>query len=80
MKVLVDSGASVSLIPLSIYKKLGIGKVSDKRMNVNFKDHSTKHPYEIAEDVLVKINKFNFPNHFVIMDMLEDEDIPIILG
>ncbi|XP_058762884.1 uncharacterized protein LOC131636270 [Vicia villosa] len=79
-KALIDLGASVSLMSLSIYKRLGIGKVQDTRMTLQFADHSVKRPYGIVEDVLVKIDKFVFPMDFVILEMPEDEEIPIILG
>ncbi|XP_058746143.1 uncharacterized protein LOC131619017 [Vicia villosa] len=79
-KALIDLGASVSLMPLSIYKRLGIGNVQDTRMTLQFADHSIKRPYGIVEDVLVKIDKFVFPVDFVILEMPEDEEIPIILG
>ncbi|XP_050920163.1 uncharacterized protein LOC127137785 [Lathyrus oleraceus] len=79
-KALIDLGASVSLMPLSIYKRLGIGKIQDTRMTLQFADHSVKRPYGIVEDVLVKIDKFVFPVDFVILEMPEDEEIPIILG
>ncbi|XP_058767354.1 uncharacterized protein LOC131641046 [Vicia villosa] len=79
-KALIDLGASVSLMPLSIYKRLGIGKVQDTRMTLQFADHFVKRPYGIVEDVLVKIDKFVFPVDFVILEMPEDEEIPIILG
>ncbi|XP_050890074.1 uncharacterized protein LOC127095423 [Lathyrus oleraceus] len=79
-KALIDLGASVSLMPLSIYKRLGIGKIQDTRMTLQFADHSMKRPYGIVEDVLVKIDKFVFSVDFVILEMPEDEEIPIILG
>ncbi|XP_050897522.1 uncharacterized protein LOC127104379 [Lathyrus oleraceus] len=79
-KALIDLGASVSLMPLSIYKKLGIGVVQDTRMTLQFADHSSKKPYGIVKDVLVKIDKFVFPVDFVILEMPEDEVIPLILG
>ncbi|XP_058733055.1 uncharacterized protein LOC131604642 [Vicia villosa] len=60
-KALIDLGASVSLMPLSIYKRLGIGKVQDTRMTLQFADQSVKRPYGVVEDVLVKIDKFVFP-------------------
>ncbi|XP_058784157.1 uncharacterized protein LOC131658924 [Vicia villosa] len=79
-KALIDLGASVSLMPLSIYKRLGIGKVQDTRMTHQFADQSVKRPYGVVEDMLVKIDKFVFPVDFVILEMPEDEEIPIILG
>ncbi|XP_050876137.1 uncharacterized protein LOC127079812 [Lathyrus oleraceus] len=79
-KALIDLGESVSLMPLSIYKKLGIGYVQDTRMTLQFADRSVRRPYGIVEDVLVKIDKFVFPVDFVILEMSEDEEIPLILG
>ncbi|XP_058770905.1 uncharacterized protein LOC131644427 [Vicia villosa] len=80
MKVLIDSGASVSLMPLSIFKKLGIQKVSERGTELKFADHTMKRSYGVAEDVLVEIDKFVFPVDFEIMDIPEDEETPIILG
>ncbi|XP_050919174.1 uncharacterized protein LOC127136685 [Lathyrus oleraceus] len=79
-KALIDLGASVSLMPLSIYKRLGIGKFQDTRMTLQFADHFVKRPYGIVEDVLVRIDKFVFSVDFFILEMPEDEEIPIILG
>ncbi|XP_050895825.1 uncharacterized protein LOC127102501 [Lathyrus oleraceus] len=79
-KALIDLAASVSLIPLSIYKKLGICTVQDTRMTLQFANRSVRRPYGIVEDVLVKIDKFIFLVDFVILEMPEDEEIPLILG
>ncbi|XP_050915063.1 uncharacterized protein LOC127130021 [Lathyrus oleraceus] len=79
-KALIDLGASVSLMLLSIYKKHGIGVVQDTRMTLQFADHSVKKPYGIVEDVLVKIVKFVFLVDFVILEIPEDEENPLILG
>ncbi|XP_050916475.1 uncharacterized protein LOC127131606 [Lathyrus oleraceus] len=79
-KALIDLGASVSLMPLPIYKKLGIGVVQDTKMTLQFTDHSVKKPYGIVEDVLVKIDKFVFLVDFVILEIPEDEEITLILG
>ncbi|XP_050885362.1 uncharacterized protein LOC127090562 [Lathyrus oleraceus] len=79
-KVLIDSGASVSLMPLSIYQRISIGNVNDTRTNLKFRDHSIKNSYGIAEDVLVKIEEFSFLVDFVIIDIPEDEETPILLG
>lgn len=49
-------------------------------MTLQFSDHSVKRPYRVVEDVLVKIDKFVFPIDFVILEMLEDEEIPLVLG
>ncbi|XP_050915854.1 uncharacterized protein LOC127130947 [Lathyrus oleraceus] len=65
---------------LSIYQRLGIGNVSDTRKNLKFANHSIKNAYGIAEDVLVTIEQFYFPVDFVIIDIPEDEETPIIPG
>ena len=43
-------------------------------------DHSIKRPYGVVEDVLVKVQQFTFPVDFMIMDIEEDLDVPLILG
>ncbi|XP_050908398.1 uncharacterized protein LOC127122027 [Lathyrus oleraceus] len=78
-KVLIDSGTIVSLMPSSIYQRLGIRNVSDTRTNLKFADYSIKNAYGIAEDVLVTIEQFSFPVYFVAIDIPEDEETPIIL-
>src|SRR3954462_12565680 len=49
-------------------------------MTLQFADHSVKRPYGVVQDVLVKVDKFVFPVDFVILEMPEDEGMPIILG
>ncbi|XP_050878629.1 uncharacterized protein LOC127082434 [Lathyrus oleraceus] len=79
-KALIDLGASVIRMPLSIYRKLGIGTVDDIEMTLQFANHLVKRPYGVVEDVLVKIDKFVFPVDFVILEMPEDEEIHLIMG
>ncbi|XP_050889021.1 uncharacterized protein LOC127094207 [Lathyrus oleraceus] len=72
-KALINLGASVSLMPLSIYKKLGIGVVQDTRMTLQFADHSVKKPYGIVKDVLVKID-----NHTIeVLNQVTTNDSPL---
>lgn len=79
-KQLIDLGASVSLMPLSIYRKLGICTIQDTRMTLQFVEDSVKKPYCIIEDVLVKIDKFVFPVYFDILEIPKDKEIPLVLG
>jgi hypothetical protein len=79
-KALIDLRASVSLMSLSIYKKLGIDIIQETRVTLQFADRSMRRPYGIVEYVLVKIDKFVFPVDFVILEIPEDEEIPLILG
>ncbi|KAL5580236.1 hypothetical protein UlMin_012678 [Ulmus minor] len=79
-KVLCDLGASINLMPLSIFRKLGLGEVRPTTVSLQLADRSIKHPRGIIEDVLVKVDKFIFPTDFIVLDMEEDREIPLILG
>ncbi|KAL7593873.1 hypothetical protein Lser_V15G35352 [Lactuca serriola] len=78
--VLADSGARINLMPYSFYQKLNIQKIKATKMTIHMANQSVTHPMGIVEDILVKIGKFVFPIDFVIMDMKEDVNVPIILG
>ena len=75
-KSLHDSGASINLMLLSIYRKLGLGEARPINVRLQLADWTVKEPEGIVEDVLVKAGKFIFPVDFVILDFEEDEDIP----
>ena len=79
-RALCDLGASINLMPLSIFKRLGLGKARPTTVTLQLADRSLKHPRGIIEDVLVKVDKFIFPADFIVLDMEEDKEIPIILG
>ncbi|KAM6549146.1 hypothetical protein CsatB_020822 [Cannabis sativa] len=79
-KALCDLGASINLMPLSVFKRLGLGKAKPTTVTLQLADRSLTHPRGIIEDVLVKVGKFIFPADFLILDMEEDSTIPIILG
>ncbi|XP_031271281.1 uncharacterized protein LOC116129694 [Pistacia vera] len=79
-RVLCDLGASINLMPLSVFKKLGIGEVNPTMVSLQLADRSIKHPWGIVEDVLVKVDKFILPTDFVVLDMKEDKEIPLIFG
>ncbi|GJX92032.1 hypothetical protein Tco_0345358 [Tanacetum coccineum] len=76
---LVDLGASVSVMPLSTYLNLGLGKLAHTRLTMELADRTVKYPKGIAENVLVGIGKFTFPVDFIILDMPEDIKVPLIL-
>ncbi|GKC52881.1 DNA-directed DNA polymerase [Tanacetum coccineum] len=78
--VLADLGASISLMPYTIYKKLGLGEPKATRMSLELADRSIKYPREIIENVLIKVDKFTLLTYFVILDMPKDSRVPIILG
>ncbi|XP_068480948.1 uncharacterized protein [Phaseolus vulgaris] len=79
-KALLDLGASINLMPLSMLKKIGDVEILPTRMTLQLADRSIKYPHGIVEDLLVKVDKFYFPVDFVIMDIEEDVEVPLILG
>ncbi|XP_070002323.1 uncharacterized protein [Nicotiana sylvestris] len=79
-KVLCDLGASINLMPLAIYKSLGIGRARPISMLLQLDNRIVKRHFGILDDVLVQVEKFVFPADFVILDCRVDEEIPIILG
>nr|KYP54056.1 hypothetical protein KK1_000222 [Cajanus cajan] len=67
-------------MPLSMLKKIGEVEVRPTRMTLQLADRSIKLPYGIVEDMIVTVDKFMFPVDFVVMDMEEDVEVPLILG
>ena len=67
-------------MPLSIYKKLGLGDPKPTAMRLLMADRTVKRPIGILHDVLVKVESFIFPADFVILDCEVDFEVPIILG
>ncbi|XP_070030065.1 uncharacterized protein [Nicotiana sylvestris] len=79
-KALCDLRASINLMPLAIYKRLGIGRARTTSMLLQLDDRTVKRPSGILDDVLIQVGKFVFPADFVILDCKVDEEIPILLG
>ncbi|KAL0336537.1 UNVERIFIED_CONTAM: hypothetical protein Sradi_4865600 [Sesamum radiatum] len=79
-KVLCDLGASVNLMPYSIFEKLGMHELAPSIITLQLADRSIKYPRGIAEDVLVKVGQFIIPVDFIVLDMEEDKNMPLILG
>ncbi|KAM0061597.1 putative aspartic peptidase domain superfamily [Helianthus debilis subsp. tardiflorus] len=75
-----DLGASINLMLYSIFAKLNLGEPSPTRMSLQLADRSVKFPRGIVENMLIKVDKFVFPVDFVILDMDEDSEVPLILG
>ena len=65
---LVDLGASVNLLPYSVYVDLGLGELEPTNITVQLADRSVKIPRGIVKDVLVQVDKFCFPVDFVVLD------------
>nr|GFA95048.1 hypothetical protein [Tanacetum cinerariifolium] len=77
---LVDLGASINLMSLSIWKKLRLPTLNDTKMVLELADRTISKPMGVAENVFVKVGKFYFPAGFVILDFVADPCVPLILG
>ncbi|GJU03304.1 reverse transcriptase domain-containing protein, partial [Tanacetum coccineum] len=77
---LADLGASINLMPLSIWKKLSLPELTPTRIILVLADRSTTSPSGIAEDVFVKEGKFHFLADFIVVDYVVDPRVPLILG
>ncbi|GJY57747.1 reverse transcriptase domain-containing protein [Tanacetum coccineum] len=77
---LADSGASINLLPHSIYKQLGLEALTPTRMTLELANRSITHPMGIAEDVVVRVDGFTFLADFVVVNFVPDPRVPIILG
>ncbi|GJY30601.1 reverse transcriptase domain-containing protein [Tanacetum coccineum] len=77
---LADLGASINLIPLSIWKKLSLPELTPTSITLELANRSVAYPVGVAEDVIVKVGKFHFPSDFVVVDYDVDPRVPLILG
>ncbi|GKD46036.1 reverse transcriptase domain-containing protein, partial [Tanacetum coccineum] len=74
-----DLGASINLMPLSVWKKLSLPNLTSTRMNLELADRSITRPIGVTEDVFVKVGKFHFLADFVVVDYDADPQVPLIL-
>ncbi|GJZ02996.1 reverse transcriptase domain-containing protein [Tanacetum coccineum] len=79
-KALADLGASINLMPLSVWKKLGLPELISTQMTLELANRDICTPKGIARDVFVPVGKFTFPADFVIVDYESDPRVPLILG
>ncbi|XP_049365811.1 uncharacterized protein LOC125830674 [Solanum verrucosum] len=79
-KALCDLGANINLMPLSIYKNLGLGAPKPTVMRLIMADRTVKRSIRVLQDVLMKLESFIFPSDFVILDCEVDFEVSIILG
>ncbi|KAL4273391.1 hypothetical protein GQ457_13G013790 [Hibiscus cannabinus] len=79
-KALCDPGASINLMPKSVFQKLGIGEAKPTTVMLQLADHSYVQPEGKIEDILVQVDKFIFLADFLRLDCEADIDAPIILG
>nr|GEU54801.1 reverse transcriptase domain-containing protein [Tanacetum cinerariifolium] len=76
---LADLGASINLIPLSVWNKLSLPDLSPTYMTLELADRSISNPVGVAEDVFVKVGTFHFPAGFVVVDFDADPRVPLTL-
>ncbi|RDY00187.1 hypothetical protein CR513_16668, partial [Mucuna pruriens] len=80
---MLDLGASINVMPASIYRSLNFGDLEPTRMTIQLANRSIVQPLGVLEDVLVQVNELIFPADFYVLDM-EDEtpgkESTLILG
>ncbi|XP_074298810.1 uncharacterized protein LOC141629754 [Silene latifolia] len=79
-KAFCDLGASVNILPLPIARKVGLHDMISISMTLQLADRSVQRPMGIIEFVPVKVGNFYIPVDFVVLDIPEDQQTPIILG
>ena len=79
-KALCDSGASINLMPLSVAQRLSLGELTPTAITLQMADKTLSHPEGILEDVLIKVGKFVFLVDFVVINMEEEKQVPLLLG
>nr|GEV90564.1 reverse transcriptase domain-containing protein [Tanacetum cinerariifolium] len=77
---LVDLGASINLMPLSIWKKLKLPTPNDTKMVLELADGTISKPTGVAKNIFVKVSKLYFPADFVVLDFIVDPRVSLILG
>ena len=77
---LCDLGAGVSVMPLSLYKRLDLNKLIPTEISLQMADKSTAIPVGVCEDVPVVVANVMILTDFVILDMPEDDNMSVILG
>ncbi|GJQ93244.1 reverse transcriptase domain-containing protein [Tanacetum coccineum] len=76
---LADLGASINLMPLSIWEKLNLPDLTKTQMIFELANQTISTPTGIAEDVFVKVGTFLFLANFVLVDYIADPRVPLIL-
>nr|GEX31337.1 reverse transcriptase domain-containing protein [Tanacetum cinerariifolium] len=76
---LADLGASINLMPLSVWSKFSLPELSPTCMTLELAERLISHPVGVAEDVFIKVGKFHFPADFVVVDFDADPRAPLIL-
>src|SRR4051812_27945059 len=67
-------------MPFSLFEKLGVGDVKPTTISLQLDDRSIVYPRGVIKGVLIKVEHFIYPVDFVVLDMQEDRNVPLILG
>nr|GEY21902.1 reverse transcriptase domain-containing protein [Tanacetum cinerariifolium] len=79
-KALTDLGASINLMPLSVWKNLGLPELISTRMTLELANRAICTPAKIARDVFISVGEFTFPADFFIVDYESDPRVILIFG
>jgi len=79
-KAMCDLGASISLLPLSLFKRMGIGELKPTDVTIKLADLTDIHPVGFIEDIPVEVGGIYIPTDFIVLDMDKDDQVPILLG
>ena len=70
----------MNLMPLSVAQRLSLGELTLTAITLQIEDRTLAHLEGILEDVLIKVEKFVFLVDFVVINMEEDKQVPLLLG
>nr|GEW74984.1 reverse transcriptase domain-containing protein [Tanacetum cinerariifolium] len=76
---LADLGASINLMPFSVWEALSLPELTPTCMTLKLTDRSVSKPIGIAKDVSFKVGVFHIPSDFVVVDFEPDPRVPLIL-
>ncbi|KAK4411844.1 Retrovirus-related Pol polyprotein from transposon.6 [Sesamum angolense] len=82
-RAMCDLGASINVMPLSIFESLHVGPLKETGVVIQLADRSVVYPEGVLEDILVQVNELVFPADFYVLDMREDNSpssTSILLG
>nr|XP_028960005.1 uncharacterized protein LOC103410683 [Malus domestica] len=82
-RALCDLGASINLMPYSVYESLNLGDLKETKVVIQLADRSNRYPKGLLEDILVQVNELIFPADFFVLEMEHDPmptALPLILG
>ena len=78
-KALANSRVIINVMPYKFFQKLGLEKPRPTWMTIQLANRSVRHPRGNVEDVLVKVDKYIFLANFIVLDVDEDVEVPLII-